>query len=96
MALDYRWYKKELNKQYTCTECQKELSGRGKSNLCQKCRARVLMVDRWASKVEPETVLSHLDYEVETWLKNEVTKSKSSLSVMISSIIEDAYFEEQK
>ena len=77
-----------------CTTCSKELSGRGKSNLCQKCRARVLMVDRWSPKIETDVVLKHLDSKVTEWLKNEVTKNKSSLSVMISSIIEDAYYEE--
>ena len=77
-----------------CESCSKPLSGRGKGNLCQKCRARKLMIDRWQPKMEADVVLKHLDTDVAEWLKGEVSKTKCSISVMVASIIEDAYHEE--
>ena len=70
-------------------------TNRGKSGFCQPCSARILMNDRWSSKGDASKgAIRHLDSKCREWLLNQASTHKVKLSVLVASIIKDAYVEE--
>ena len=79
-----------------CSSCANELkSNRGKSNLCQPCSAREMMHKKWIKFGDTTNGAIHfLDVKTREWLMEQSNKNKVRLSVLVASIIKDAYYEE--
>ena len=80
-----------------CTSCATELkSTRGKSTLCQPCSARKLMNNKWSEFGDTARGAMHfLDEDTKTWLLEQANENKVRLSVLVASIIKDAYIDER-
>ena len=80
-----------------CTNCGNELkSTRGKSTLCQPCSARDVMNNRWSKFGDLSNgALRFLDEDTKRWLLEQANENKVRLSVLVASIIKDAYAEER-
>ena len=71
-------------------------TSRGKSGYCQPCSARRLMNNKWATIGNPvQSSLRYCNQLEIAWLQNEALKHNVKVSVLIASIIRDAYYEEK-
>ena len=78
-----------------CKTCEKDITGRGKSGLCQPCSARRLMLAKWGSYgIRQGNAFKIMSPEIIDWLATEASKSKVDMATIISSIVADAWWDE--